>query len=122
MLQTWRELTQSGLPDEFTTCARLMHFPAIPAIPEPVQGKSFVVIDVIHLGRRAEADRLLAPLRALGPVTDTIQTITAPALSHLHMDPEQPSAGVGDGLMLASLPAEAIDAIVRVASRGRSPR
>src|SRR5271166_1690388 len=98
VLQAWRELTQSGLPDEFTTCARLMRFPAIPALPEPVRGRSFVVIDLIHLGPPAEADELLAPLRALGPVTDTIQMITAPALSHLDMDPEEPSAGVGDGL------------------------
>ncbi len=122
VLQTWRELTQSGLPDEFTTCARLMHFPAIPAIPEPVRGQSFVVIDVIHLGAPAEADRLLAPLRALRPVTDTIQMIPAPALSHLHMDPEQPTPNVGDGLMLSSLPAEAIDAVIRVAGRGHSRR
>ncbi len=118
VLQAWRELTQSGLPDEFTTSARLMRFPSIPAIPEPVRGKSFVVVDVIHLGTPGEADRLLAPLRALGPVTDTIQMIPAPALSHLHMDPEQPTPSVGDGLMLAGLPAEAIDAVVRVAGPG----
>jgi len=41
----------------------------------------------------------------------------ARALSHLHMDPEQPTPGVGDGLMLASLPAEAVETLVRVADR-----
>ena len=66
----------------------------------------------------AEADALLAPLRALDPVTDTIGMIPAQALSHLHMDPEQPSAGAGDGLMLASLPAEAIETLIRVAGTG----
>ena len=30
----------------------------------------------------------------------------------MHMDPEQPVPGVGDGLMLAELPAEAIDALM----------
>ncbi|HKA95762.1 MAG TPA: FAD-binding protein, partial [Streptosporangiaceae bacterium] len=34
VLQAWRELTQSGLPDEFTTCARLMNFPSLPGVPE----------------------------------------------------------------------------------------
>ena len=58
---------------------------------------------------------MLAPLRALRPVTDTVGTIPVQALSHLHMDPEGPTAGTGDGLMLASLPAEAIDTLVRVA-------
>jgi UDP-N-acetylenolpyruvoylglucosamine reductase len=115
VLQAWRQLTQSGLPEEFTTSARLMNFPPAPDLPAHLRGQSFVVIDAIHLGTIAEADHLLAPLRALRPVTDTIQMIPAKALSHLHMDPEQPTPGAGDGLMLAGLPAEAIDTIVRVA-------
>jgi FAD/FMN-containing dehydrogenase len=65
VLQTWRELTQSGLPEEFTTAARLLNIPVTPEMPAPLRGKSFVVIDVIHLGAPAEADRVLAPLRAL---------------------------------------------------------
>ena len=117
VLHAWRALTQSDVPDEFTSSARVMTFPAIPGIPEHLRGRSFVVVDVIHLGEPAEADQLLAPLRALGPVTDTIQMMPARALSHLHMDPEQPTPGVGDGLMLASLPAEAVETLVRVADR-----
>lgn len=58
---------------------------------------------------------LLVPRRALGPVSDTIKTITVLELMHLHMDPEQPVAGLGDGLMIASLPDEAIDALVQTA-------
>ena len=121
VLQAWRQLTQSGLPEEFTTSARLLNVPSVPGMPAAPRGKSFVVIDVIHLGTPAEADALLAPLRAMNPVTDTIGMIPAQALSHLHMDPEQPSAVVGDGLMLASLPAEAIETLVRVAGAGTRP-
>ena len=115
MLQAWRRLTQSGVPEEFTTSARLMNFPETPDLPDHLRGRSFVVVDVIHLGTPAEADRLVASLRALRPVTDTIQMIPARALSHLHMDPEQPVPAVGDGLLLASLPAAAIEALARVA-------
>jgi hypothetical protein len=115
VLQAWRRLTQSGLPEEFSTSARLMNFPQAPDLPDHLRGRSFVVVDVIHLGTPEEADRLVAPLRALQPVTDTIQMIPTQALSHLHMDPEQPVPGVGDGLLLASLPAEAIEKLVRVA-------
>jgi hypothetical protein len=118
VLRAWRELTQGDVPDEFTTSARLMNFPPAPQIPERIRGRSFVVVDVIHLGTPAEADALLAPLRALRPATDTIGMIPAPALCHLHMDPEQPSSGAGDGALLAALPAEAIDTIVRVAGPG----
>jgi len=121
VLQAWRELTQSGLPDEFTSYARVTHFPPIPDIPEQLRGRRFVTVFVSHLGAPAEADTLLAPLRALRPVTDTIQTIPAKALSHLHMDPEQPSASVSDALMLATLPAQAIDMFVRVAGPEADP-
>jgi UDP-N-acetylenolpyruvoylglucosamine reductase len=118
VLHAWRELTQSGPPDEFTTCARLINVPQIPDVPEDLRGRSFVVIDVIHLGAPAEADALVAPLRALRPVTDTLGMIPMPALSHLHMDPEHPSFGAGDGLLLSGLPAEAVDTVVRLAGPG----
>jgi FAD/FMN-containing dehydrogenase len=121
VLQAWRELTQSGLPDEFTTCARLSSVPSAPEVPEPLRGRSFVIIDVIHLGSPAEADALVAPLRALGPATDTIRMISMPELSHLHMEPQHPVPVVADGLLLASLPADAVDAILRAAGPGTGP-
>jgi UDP-N-acetylenolpyruvoylglucosamine reductase len=118
VLHAWRELTRSALPDEFTTCARIINVPPVPDAPRQLRGRSFVVVDVIHLGSAAEADALVAPLRALRPVTDTLAMIPMPALSHLHMDPEHPSSGAGDGLLLSGLPAEAIDTVVRLAGPG----
>jgi FAD/FMN-containing dehydrogenase len=115
VLSAWRELTQSALPEEFASSARLVNFPPIPGIPAHLRGRSFVIITVVHLGAPGEADTLLAPLRALSPATDTIQTIPANALSHLHLDPERPAPGVADGLMLASLPSAAIEAFIRIA-------
>jgi hypothetical protein len=44
-----------------------------------------------------------------------------PELSHLHMEPQHPVPVVADGLLLASLPADAIDAIIRVAGPGAAP-
>ena len=115
VLPTWAQLTRSGLPDELTTSFRLMRFPALPEIPEPARGECFAVVDVIHIGSPAEADQILRPLRDLAPVRDTLGPVPAEALSHLHMDPEQPEPGVGDGLMLASLPPEATVGLLRVA-------
>jgi FAD binding domain len=118
VLPAWRELTQADPPDELTTMGRFLNLPPIPEVPEPIRGKSFVIVEACHLGDRARADELLAPLRAIGPVNDTIQPIAMPALSHMHLDPEQPVAGVGDGLMLAAMPAEALDAFIDVAGSG----
>jgi FAD/FMN-containing dehydrogenase len=115
VLQAWRELTQGDVPGAFTSGARLAHFPQFPAIPEQLRGRSLVIVFVSHLGRPDEADTLLRPLRALKPVTDTVATIPAADLGHLHMDPEQPVRSIGDGLLLASLPAEAVETFIRAA-------
>ena len=116
VLHAWRELTQAAPPDELSTLGRFVNFPPIPEVPETVRGASFVIVDVYHAGDRARADELLAPLRALGPVNDTIGTVSMPELSRVHMDAEQPVPAVGDGLMLAELPPEALDAFIDIAS------
>jgi hypothetical protein len=116
VLHAWRELTNTErLPDELTTVGRFLRLPAIPEIPEQVRGKSFVIVEVYHVGDPTEADDLLAPLRALGPINDTMTPVQMPALSHMHMDPEQPAPYAGDGLLVDHLPPDALDAFVEVA-------
>jgi len=123
VLHAWRELTQGpSVPDELTTVGRFLRLPPAPEIPEPLRGGSFALVEAYHLGDPAEADELLAPLRALRPVMDTVGTVPMPVLSHLHMDPPQPVPAAGDGLLLAELPAQAVDALVDLAGAdSRSP-
>ncbi|MGH9293884.1 MAG: FAD-binding oxidoreductase [Acidimicrobiales bacterium] len=120
VLRAWAELTRRELPDELTTVGRYLRPPSLPEVPEPVRGKSFVVVEAIHLGEPEQADELLAPLRALGPVMDTIRRIPTPALSHLHMDPEHPVPATADGMLLHKLPPEAIDKLIRTAGAASS--
>jgi hypothetical protein len=120
VLHAWAELTRSEPPDELTTVGRYLRLPPLPEIPEPVRGKSFVVVEAIHLGEPEQADELLAPLRALGPVMDTVRTMSTPELCHLHMDPEHPVPARGDGVLLQGLPPEAIDELVRTAGAASS--
>jgi FAD/FMN-containing dehydrogenase len=122
VLHAWRELVQAGPPDELSTIARMMSFPPVPEAPEAVRGRSFALIHVYHVGDRAHADRLLEPLRALGPINDTIQTIPMPSLSGVAMDPPQPVPVAGDGLMLRDLPAEALNALLKVAGPDAGPQ
>ncbi|MGN6871548.1 MAG: FAD-binding oxidoreductase [Solirubrobacteraceae bacterium] len=114
VLHRWRELTQSNPPDELTTIGRYLQMPQLPEIPEPLRGRSFVVVEVFHLGDPAEADELLAPLRALAPELDTIDIVPAAGLGALTLDPDHPVPVVGDGTMLAELPPAAVDELVRV--------
>jgi FAD/FMN-containing dehydrogenase len=118
VLHAWRELTQADPPDELTTIGRLLQLPPIPDVPAEVRGRSFAIVEAYHLGDPRQADELLAPLRRLRPENDTIAAVPVPALSHMHMDPEQPVPAVGDGLMVGQLPGEAVDALVEVAGAG----
>jgi hypothetical protein len=118
VLDCWRELTQREMPNELTTVGRFLQLPTLPEVPEPLRGRSFVVVEVFHLGDRAEADELLAPLRALEPENDTLDVIPVETLCHLHMDPDRPVPFVGDGTLLAELPGPAIDKLVQLAGAG----
>jgi FAD/FMN-containing dehydrogenase len=112
ILRAWRDWTAT-VPEDVTSVGRILQFPPLPFIPEPVRGKSFVVAQAVYAGDDfAEMDRLLEPLRALGPVMDTFHETPMTELSKLHMDPEEPVPGAGDGGMLDALPDEAIDALV----------
>jgi hypothetical protein len=105
-------------PDAISTSARLLQVPPLPDIPEPVRGRQFVAIDGAYLGDEAAAAEVLAPLRALEPEIDMFAAIPAAALSHIHMDPEQPVPGHGDGMLLDELTPAAIDALVAIAGPG----
>jgi len=118
VLHAWAELCRDELPEELTTVGRLLQLPPLEEIPEPMRGKSFAIVEVIHCGDPAEADKLLEPLRGLGADMDTVQVTPMPELSRLHMDPEHPVPSVGDGLLLESLPSEAVDELARVAGPG----
>ena len=117
VLHAWREWT-AEMPDDMTTVGRLLQLPPIPDIPEPLRGRSFVGVQAFYLGAETEGAELVAPMRALGPEIDTVAIIPAAALQHVHMDPEHPVPGLGDGMLLDDLPAAGIDALVAAAGPG----
>ncbi len=121
VLHAWREWIET-VPDEVTSLGRVMQFPPIPEIPEPLRGNAFAIIEAAIIGDEDEGGRLIEPLRALGASIDTFATIPVPALSRLHMDPEHPVPGTGDGMLLRDFPPSAIETLVELVGAGsRSP-
>jgi FAD/FMN-containing dehydrogenase len=114
VLHAWREWTAT-VPDEITSIGRLLRFPPVPDIPEPVRGQSFAVVEVVSLLDQVGTDEALAALRKLGPLMDTVQPSSAVELAALHMDPPAPAPAAGDGFLLTDLPADALDAFLLVA-------
>ena len=117
VLEAWRAWTE-GAPEEMSSLGRLLNVPPLEHIPEPVRGRSFVVVEAAWLGDEASGSQQLAVLRGLDPEMDTFAMIAPPGLAALHMDPPEPVPFAGDGMLLGDLPAEAIDALVGAAGPG----
>jgi FAD/FMN-containing dehydrogenase len=111
VLHAWRQWT-TAVPDEVTSFGHIVRLPDLPAVPDDLRGRSFVLVEAAYLGDAAAGADLLAPLRALGPERDTFAMTRPPDLGRLNLDPADPTPGQGDGALLAELPAEAIDALV----------
>ena len=107
VLGAWAEWTFE-VPEELTSAARLLRFPPLPELPDPLRGRNFSAIEVAHLGAAAETDDLLRPLRALRPAIDTVATTPASQLHRLHMDPDHPVPAAGDGMLLRSFGEEEV--------------
>jgi FAD/FMN-containing dehydrogenase len=114
VMHAWRQWTQT-VPEDVTTSARILQFPPLPEVPEPMRGRAFVVIDGAVAADPQQAPGLIGPLRALGPQIDTFATIPAPDLQRIHMDPEEPMPGRSDHTMLRGLPQHALDALLEMA-------
>jgi Berberine and berberine like len=117
VLEAWHEWT-AVVPDEMTSIGRLLNVPPLEEIPEPVRGRSFVMVEAAWIGDEAGGSQQLAALRELGPEMDTFAMIPPTGLGALHMDPPEPVPGAGDGMLLGDLPAAATDALVGTAGPG----
>ncbi|WP_433722737.1 FAD-binding oxidoreductase [Nocardia sp. CA-129566] len=103
VLDTWYKMTRTA-PEELTTALRIMHWPVMEdGRPEFLSGRSLVVIDGAFIGSEADGAEAVAALRALEPEMDTWAPITAAELSHMHMDPEQPTPFASAGMVLGDL-------------------
>jgi FAD/FMN-containing dehydrogenase len=117
VLTAWAGWTDAA-PAEVTSLGRLIRFPAMPELPSHLSGRSYAVVEAATTLDPADADALLAPLRALGPSADTFTTTPVEQLGQLNMDPPAPTPVYGDGWLQTELSPEAVEAIVQAAGPG----
>ena len=108
VLNEWSRWT-AEVPEEMTSIGSLRNFPPLPEMPEFIRGKSFAIVEAYWLGTPEEGDRLLAPLRALGPVMDTVARSTPSGCCR------------STWILPARFPARAITRCWSASTRGRSP-
>ncbi|MBS1845413.1 MAG: FAD-binding oxidoreductase [Actinobacteria bacterium] len=118
VLHAWHEWTM-GAPEEITSVGRLLSFPPLPEIPEPLRGQDFAVIEAVALLPEAQAAELLAPLRTLdGVAMDTFASQPPAGLAGLHMDPPEPAPYAGHGMLVGELGTDGIDALLAAVGPG----
>ncbi|MEV3992959.1 FAD-binding oxidoreductase [Streptomyces sp. NPDC049837] len=107
-VRTYLEWTRT-VPDTLTSSVSVMVFPDAPFVPEHLRGRYTASVRVAYTGSAAEGERLVAPLRAIGPsVRDTLREMPYTESATIHSDPEQPHAYYGDNVMVQELsPADA---------------
>jgi FAD binding domain len=106
----------AGVPEEVTSVVRFITPPPIPDVPEPIRGVPLLTIDAACIGSQEEGEATIAPLREIGEtIMDTFAWMPAAGLCRIHMDPENPVPGIGEGQTIRELPDEAIDAFVSIA-------
>ena len=117
VLHAWGELVPT-LPDEMMTWAKLLRFPDIEDVPEPMRGGAYTVVFAAFLGEEADGAELLRSVRKLGPEIDTMAMVPPAVLGDMAMDPHDPLPFVSTTALLSELPAAAIDHLVAAVGPG----
>lgn len=107
------------VPDALTSSVAALVYPDIPQVPEAMRGRYVVSVRVAYSGTPAEGGRLVAPLRAIGPVlADSLREMPYSDSPAIHNDPPFPHAYYGDGLMLSGLDPERAARVLELTGRG----
>jgi FAD/FMN-containing dehydrogenase len=110
-----------GLPDEMTTAVAFMNIPPLPHLPEPLRGRSVIVVKGAYSGERPkDGEELFRQVReGFGePIVDTFGEMPVTEMDRISMDPTDPLGVIQHAELLSDLSPEAIDALVRVAGTG----
>ncbi|MEV6371857.1 FAD-binding oxidoreductase [Micromonospora musae] len=112
VLHAWREWVVD-LPVETNSSVAFLRMPARPELPEFLRGTFVLHVRFTSLQPREEADRLLAPIRALAPtVRDAVTELRYREAGSIFLDPPTPVPSVARSTMLRDLPAQAVDALL----------
>ena len=109
----------AAAPDSVTATLKLVRFPPVPEVPEPLRGRRLVAVTLAFTGAVEEGEEIVAPLRAAAPpYLDTLAIVPATALGDIAGDPPGPLPGIGGSVLLERFTAETADAYVELAGPG----
>lgn len=116
VLRGFREWTAT-VPEELTSSIGMVPMPDVPGVPEPLRGKHVAHVRVAYSGDPAEGERLIAPLRELGPrLMERFAEIPfADAARTIFSEPDTPHGYYGDTALLTDFPAATAERFIELA-------
>ncbi|MCI3927702.1 FAD-binding oxidoreductase [Streptomyces sp. AN091965] len=90
LLRAYQKFTRN-LTERMTTSLVIVNVPTdSPAFPAPLRGKTLAKLRVAFTGDAAEGEKLLRPLRALGPAQDSVADMPYTDIAKIYADPAGP--------------------------------
>ena len=122
VLNAWAEWSDS-LPNVAATALSVLQLPNMPFVAPELAGRLVVAVRLATAVSVVEAERLLAPIRAVArPIKDTIAARPYSDITSIHDEPTMPVPVQKDLTLLQSLPSEAVDTLAGTAGpQSRSP-
>ncbi|MEV6410158.1 FAD-binding oxidoreductase [Kribbella sp. NPDC051718] len=114
LLRAFSEVTAAA-PEELSLWAWLINMPDVEFVPPPMRGRWMVAIDSTYLGDGDDAEKLLAPIRAVAePLVDGVGEVTLDQVGAIAQEPEDPMPGIGKVAMLKEFSQYTIDALLEL--------
>lgn len=89
------------VPDELTSSVAALVYPDTPQMPPHLRGRYLVTLRVAYTGSEAAGERLVAPLREIGPaVSDSLREMPYTESHTIHSDPDFPHSYYGDSVVV----------------------
>lgn len=119
VLEAYRDWTAGGLPEELTSSVGLVPMPDVEAVPPPLRGRHVTHVRIAYLGDAAEGERLVAPLRAVGPrLVDSLAELPYTEGGTIYRDPTFPHPYRGSSTLLRELDPAGLAEVLRLAGPG----
>jgi FAD/FMN-containing dehydrogenase len=107
------------LPEQSSASVALLRLPDAPEVAEPLRGRLSVHVRFVHVGGARDGALLFAQLRAAAtPIFDRVALTPYAQIGSVHDDPSEPMPAWDRSTLLAELPEDAVEAILRVAWPG----
>jgi FAD/FMN-containing dehydrogenase len=104
--------TADAAPEDLSIIAKVMKAPPLPFIPREQHGKFAVIARMVYAGEPQDAEKALAPIRALAtPLADVVRPIRY-AEMYAGPEPPGPAFSIGTNLLLDEFSPRAAEAIL----------